>query len=243
MKYNKYKQFENVNILKDFKALLSMTDEQIQSLSDKWEQTQKENEQIFKDNLSIRDAFLKEVIALFEKAGIKMVNRGLKIEYSPLYKKIIKDIPHAPLIPISPFYHHNSSISVDIDGLKFEFSTMNIRSLKEYHKNFIYRYNQCKKAYDLSKSILVASIEYCVKNNLDITGKSEKEIVEFTDENARNDFISKKYPEGTIISIDDNICDCETWTVGDHRCSCGNRRISLNIEGNILGYYAVPEAY
>tara|TARA_R110000765_G_scaffold306991_2_gene400806 strand:- start:262 stop:438 length:177 start_codon:yes stop_codon:yes gene_type:complete len=32
---------------------------------------------------------------------------------------------------------------------------------------------------------------------------------------------------GNVVDIDDNLCDCATWTVGDSRCECGNRRIYL----------------
>jgi hypothetical protein len=37
----------------------------------------------------------------------------------------------------------------------------------------------------------------------------------------------KDYPVGKAIEIDDNICECGLWTVGESRCSCGNRRIYL----------------
>lgn len=33
--------------------------------------------------------------------------------------------------------------------------------------------------------------------------------------------------KGNEVPIDDNYCDCGTWTVGEGRCSCGNRRIYL----------------
>ena len=34
--------------------------------------------------------------------------------------------------------------------------------------------------------------------------------------------------EGEEEVIDDNICECEMWVVGEDRCSCGNRRIYLD---------------
>ena len=33
---------------------------------------------------------------------------------------------------------------------------------------------------------------------------------------------------GGETDIDDNICECKIWTVGEHRCECGNRRIYLD---------------
>lgn len=38
----------------------------------------------------------------------------------------------------------------------------------------------------------------------------------------------RQYPRGATVSIDDNVCECETWTVGERRCSCGNRRMYLD---------------
>lgn len=49
---------------------------------------------------------------------------------------------------------------------------------------------------------------------------------------------------GKEIEIDDNICECEKWTVGNIRCSCGNRRMGYSIQGDIAGgFYSVVEAY
>lgn len=33
--------------------------------------------------------------------------------------------------------------------------------------------------------------------------------------------------EGDEIEIDDNLCECAHWTIGENRCSCGNVRITL----------------
>jgi len=39
-------------------------------------------------------------------------------------------------------------------------------------------------------------------------------------------YIAENYPDGDIVTID--CCDdCNEWTVGQHRCSCGNRRMYL----------------
>ena len=62
-------------------------------------------------------------------------------------------------------------------------------------------------------------------------------------EKAKDAYLAEFYPEGVEIDIDDNLCECATWTVGEHRCSCGNRRIYLNVGGNLEGgFYAWPEA-
>ena len=48
---------------------------------------------------------------------------------------------------------------------------------------------------------------------------------------------------GEDVGVDDNICECETWTVGERRCSCGNRRIHAECMEIVPGKFLVyPEA-
>ena len=53
-----------------------------------------------------------------------------------------------------------------------------------------------------------------------------------------------KSREGETLHID--FCDtCSEWTVGEARCSCGNRRVSLTLDWNprTLSWDAYPEAH
>jgi len=46
------------------------------------------------------------------------------------------------------------------------------------------------------------------------------------------------------VRIDSNICECETWIVGEPRCSCGNRRVhaeALLLDTNC--YLIYPDAH
>lgn len=51
--------------------------------------------------------------------------------------------------------------------------------------------------------------------------------------------VAIQYPEGVEIDIDDNICECARWVVGERRCSCGTRRVYLHTEkwGNTFSTY------
>lgn len=62
-------------------------------------------------------------------------------------------------------------------------------------------------------------------------------------EAAKTAFILKEYPDGTEIDAGGQCDYCDSWTVGDRRCSCGNRRMYLEVEGNVLdGFTAYPRA-
>ena len=54
---------------------------------------------------------------------------------------------------------------------------------------------------------------------------------------ARDAWIASNFPDGTEVEHDQ--CNgCDTWTVGERRCFCGNRRMYLEIGGNVVdGFY------
>ena len=62
-------------------------------------------------------------------------------------------------------------------------------------------------------------------------------------EAAQDAWVQENYPNGTEVDID--CCyHCDTWEVGDNRCSCGNRRVYLDIQGNVVtGFYAYPQGH
>jgi hypothetical protein len=71
--------------------------------------------------------------------------------------------------------------------------------------------------------------------------------MEFKDEKefdaAAEAWMEKNYPAGTECALDNNICECESYTIGEKRCSCGNRRISAFAEYFGDGFYLTLEAY
>ena len=55
--------------------------------------------------------------------------------------------------------------------------------------------------------------------------------------------LNEKYPIGYEYHVDDNECDCEKYYLGDHRCSCGNRRIAAYLDSYEGEEYIATEAY
>lgn len=89
---------------------------------------------------------------------------------------------------------------------------------------------------------LAIYIKKAIELGLDITDLSTvcKRVEDVLSEKWR----SENYVEGMEMGLDDNICECQTWIAGEHRCSCGGRRISCNVEGNMIhGYYFNLEAH
>lgn len=72
-------------------------------------------------------------------------------------------------------------------------------------------------------------------------GLSPQSILDYAEDFRRNKWTKENYPDGT--PLEHSSCDfCSTWIVGEHRCECDNRRMSLCVKKNSNGeYYAYPE--
>lgn len=84
--------------------------------------------------------------------------------------------------------------------------------------------------------------EYGKKHNLNLEGKKEEEIKHICEKHGYDTYYESIYVQGEEEEID--CCsECASYTVGEYRCSCGNVRISLTIEGNLQeGYYYYYES-
>ena len=60
---------------------------------------------------------------------------------------------------------------------------------------------------------------------------------------AKTRWVESNYPTGTAMDFDG--CEyCSEWAVGERRCSCGNRRVSLCVDGDpVIGFHAYPEPH
>lgn len=84
------------------------------------------------------------------------------------------------------------------------------------------------------------AIIYARANGLD---ENSETLVSDVDEHKEQAWREANYPDGTEMSH--KCCDtCSIWTIGERRCSCGNRRMSLCVEKMQDGeFYAYAEAY
>lgn len=73
--------------------------------------------------------------------------------------------------------------------------------------------------------------------------KTAVEAIEAFTKQAGDDFIEF---EGMNCNdyLDDDAEECAGWQVGDRRCDCGNRRVSICTDGtDETGYYAYAMAH
>ena len=114
-----------------------------------------------------------------------------------------------------------------------------VDGIKTYIKSNTIKQNKEKKFDKLFKKAIILSTSFGIDAT---TYEDNEKLIQDVSEKAENKYIQENFPEGTELNID--CCDhCDTWIVGEKRCSCENRRMYFEIDGNLLdGFNAYPMA-
>lgn len=244
-----YKQFPKANLIREWGELIKLTKEEVVELYDQWKEIHKENQETSKVVHEERTQKLKEISDILQSNGIdiyKYKRSGFipqKIGYQAWYKKNIADAIEAKY----PYYHQSIPVAhmgeKEVNGVKL-YNNQSPTSMVELHDRITRQYNLKIKEVNKADKLLVKSIEYATKHNVDIEELLPKQIINVVNEYAKNKYLEKNLPDGTEVYLKHECYECSTYIMGEHRCSCGNRRIGVTVEGNILeGFDYYPEAY
>ncbi|WP_442637882.1 hypothetical protein [Rossellomorea marisflavi] len=239
-----YKEYPNTDVIKNWEKLLSMSLEEVEALQKEWEVIEKENQQIGKDNLEERTKRTDEMVKVMLKQNIevrKFKRNFTPNGYVPWFKKNIVDV-------IQANYPANStslpSVYMDkqvVHGVELS-NNLSPINIVECYKRLSHRFEEEKRKSEKKNKLLVASIKYATEHQIDIEGLSSQEIVQTVDEEAKEAFLKEELPNGTEVELKNECDECETYIMGEYRCDCGNSRISITVEGDILeGFYYYPE--
>jgi hypothetical protein len=221
------------------KDILVITDDELSVIYKKGLEIKEENRLKKKENRRLYEMFEKEFITGFEDMG--MTVRGVRGGILKEYKSILREAN-------TMFYLSSHPAEIDDYSFNFQYKGKqqsiygngNLERLKRFRKFC----EQQQKSEDQNNELLIKSIKYAEENDININDLNNNAIIEKVKELAKVKYTEKEYEEGTDIAIDDNYCECEKWTVGERRCSCGNVRIYLEVEGDILkGFMAYPTPY
>jgi len=128
------------------------------------------------------------------------------------------------------------------ESLKQSLATF-IRQTEEWKKDKLAKIAVIKKEKEKSDKELrkiAKAMELAAKWG--VTYTNNEELIKGVEEIAEEKWIEENMVAGEEIDI--KCCDCGTWVYPEHRCSCGNRRMELGVEGNFLdGYYSCPQPY
>lgn len=147
---------------------------------------------------------------------------------------------------------HNSGYLADLERYapvtdQYEFQKRTIetskRSFEETRKRYLDNILKTKKEKEAKdKEVLkaAAALNFAKENGIEVP--EGQDLVTYISEVAKEAWIKNNCKNGTELS--GGCQECDTWTIGDHRCHCGNRRIYLEVEGNFFdGFYANAVAY
>lgn len=232
-------QFVRYNVLST--SVLDISEEELIAIEDQWNEIKAHNSAVSKHNSELLSLAMDEIEKFFKAVGLptyktskygkilgeykefKAAKGSLENQirtWSPVDKPSLYEIEIDSSGKTMKVNNHHGSLSKFVERAK---TTIAHKKKIEDAKTSEY-----KKACALAESFGISlDSEYLLSLVLGC---------------AKDKYVADNYPDDEEVSFD-QCDDCSTWVVGEHRCSCGNRRVSLCVEGTFDNFYAYPEAY
>jgi hypothetical protein len=136
-------------------------------------------------------------------------------------------------------------IDDNYEGYKLSLKSF-LRQLEEWRKNKLAKITAKEQEEEkklLESKELAEALLYYKEQGWSTGGLTSQHILDYVEDHKERKFVAENFPDG--LALDISCCDfCSTWVVGEPRCSCGNRRMSLTVEKGVDGeYYAYGEAH
>lgn len=243
-----YKRYRNKNVIRDWEQLIKMDREDVEALQEEWESVYENNKELSNKTREERDRKIKEVEETLREQGVEVMRYSSHIIRKPLgyfawFKKNVVDVISRKY-PVRIF-----DVPVAERESKEVLGVM-VTNNKRY-SNVVELYDTITRAYKRGmervrkdSELLVRSIDFAREHNIEIDGLFNVDIIKKVDEVAKEVYREEEVPVGTELYLDHECYECDTYIVGERRCRCGNRRIYIEIEGDILdGYYHLPTPF
>lgn len=244
-----YKKYPKANLIREWDKLIELTKEEVEELYKEWKEIEQENQQIAKENSINKTAKLGEIVDYLKSQGIDVFKYKKntiipqKTGYQAWFQKNVADPVSSEYPSFPPGFPYAHMGSVTINGIEV-YNNQSPTNLVELHSRIQHQYNCQKEESEKTNQLLIKSIEYATKNGISVEGIPSDKIVEHVNEAAKEKYLEENVPVGSEVYLKHACDECSTYIVGDRRCSCGNRRIYIEVEGDIIdGFYYYPEAY
>ena len=220
---------------KYYKISEKTSEEELENISKEILETYTNNRQAVSEIHKARKELRPQIVELLKQCGVDFSKKvSTKISIQNRFDELFHSIHQLTIYNDNIKYENSDKTTISI-GNKYENLLEEVRKIKstELLK---------KTSENKSKEDFKVYMEYAIKNN--IVPDSPEKLIIYVNEHARESFREENFPDGTEVYLKHGCDECSDWTVGEHRCSCGNRRISLTIEGNLInGFYGYPEPY
>ena len=250
----KFRQYEKAELVRSDKwhEVVLLSEAEVKSLHEKWKTTEIANVEIYANIIKVIESEWKQVTNLFSTLGIVWKRSGSKIgtvtpekweKWAAEVYNRIKGKYDFWSRPSMPYAHPNHNITVRIQGVEVSICR-SPTDIIELHAALTSQLNSAQKTQDEVNRRRIEAMRIAIDRNMNIEGKTIDQIASFVNNVLKDEFEKAELVEGREISINDDYCGCESYTIGSHRCSCGNRRINVYVEGNFLnGFYITTEPY
>jgi hypothetical protein len=243
-----YKRFDKSELTnrENWHKLALMNEKEIKEIYDAWVKIDLENKEIAKENSRLKSEALTEIKSVLSKHKISTEKFSKShifksLGYHSWFEKNIWDVINKQY----PYYYNSGTPRLGNYSITKDDITLSLNSSYDFLegcKKLAHQYKMQVGKKVSSSKLLTESIKYAITNNIDIEGYEPKDIIAVVDEYARDKWVEDNYNDGDEIYLKHGCDECSTWFYGSHRCSCGNRRVSLSVDGNLLdGYYGYPE--
>jgi len=243
-----YKYFPQSNLIRDWGELLKLNREEVASLYEQWKEIEKENGEVAKQLYEKRSLKLQEAENAMKALGIDVFKyKGTIIKqkngYQAWFKKNVADVIFSKYTPNRPSMPYAHPTKVVVNGIEL-YNNQSPTNLVELYDKIAHQYQYKRKELDKNNKLLIKSVEYATANGIDIEGLESKDIICIVEEVAKDKYLKEEFPNGTEVYLKHGCDECSTYIMGERRCSCGNRRISIVVEGDLInGFYHYPEPY
>ena len=242
-----YKTFPKRELISDWAKLLKMSREEVCTLYDEWKLIDQENKEASKKSYEEKSNKIEEITKFLVSKGINPNKyKGIlsrKNGYQAWYQKNVVEV----ISNKYPYYSSGiptaHSTSKEVNGVEI-FCNQSPTTIVELYDKIIWQYNSKIKEKNKSNKLLIKSIEYATLHIIDIEDLNTEQIIYRVSEYAKEEYLKESLPDGTDIYLKHGCDECSSYIMGERRCSCGNRRISIIVEGDIIdGFDYYPEPY
>jgi len=236
----------DLSFIRDLQKLYNMPVEAVQQIHEQILDMEGHNITVGRKRHQARleiEAYLED---LFRSFGIATkATKGKRTKaYSTMYDEIITKYSLYYNSPPNWKNSYSNHTHV-VNGIEIDCINLRNRSntFIDYYNNLKLEVDKQIKQRDQRNKRLQMTLVKASELNIPIEGKTENQIFDEVNEILGARWLDEQYPVGTLMQI--NSCDeCDTYTRGDRRCTCGNRRISCYAGGDFMnGYYVFTEYY
>ena len=246
---SQYKKYLNSNLIRDWDELIKLSKDEVEKIYEEWREIEKENKKISEQNYNEKSEKLGEIVDYLKSQGIDVFKYRAnsfppkKTGYQSWFQKNIADPVSNKYPSFAPGFPYAHMDTKTIEGIEVS-NNQSPTNIVELHSKISGQYNRKKKESQKVDKLLIKSIEYAALHNINIENLPADEIIKYVNDEAKQKYLDENVPPGTEVYLKHACDECSTYIMGERRCSCGNRRIDIEVEGDIIeGFYYYPEPY